>query len=709
MTRYLPESSILKPKDPTLVEDDWPIFVLSDAIVYRPDGVTLANAVLVAQEGPCIVRGRLEVDDKEDIQYLVKPTVRTANIEAKGIENYSIGDDPQGVVWLASSAGWFEISPHPSYERIYRSMCDMTVLYYILLGIYIKACEGADSKSKHRILATLDIKEILFEYAVALGNGTTYEEAVDMCVQLGPMLLAHFARSKDLDWVKSSFAKWLVKELKDRERSARSSSRSESAAPVSSHSQVGFQAETQALRPGTTPVPPPQLPSAPSAQAATPGLSQQLPFRAPPGVAANGNGGSSQVSPVPLPTYASREQSVSGSPASAVQSAVPRELRDSVFKVYLEVIEAIGAAHGDPRKVSAGKVHYGVFTKFKVRNYNLGKHLSALFSSELLASLSDSWHGSPYEAWLTSKEALEFTPTSATFLADVPNQLVRRAHQAPSASSSASTAPSSAKGPSTAQTNSPVLPSPRISGKRAVLRLPTVSKKRRFEGAFGEGRPSSADNGDSADAASAASRGSTPRPVGRPRKTAKNNHDDGDRAARHPSSQAMQVDISSDDDSSSSDDNSAGDSDSERQKKETILAVRAEPLLISTRPTGPNRTWTCPQPGCSYFVRDAGSPDLSDNSDEDDDDDGSDDNTKAARSRIIEHLRSHEKEMLSRVDLAITEGTRGHVSVDHLLEKIRTLADKNSQRTAAASTASSTAVTPTAVTSGTSWRSRFFY
>ena len=69
MPRYQPELAILKPKDPTAVEDDWPIFILNDAIVYRPDGVTMANAILVAKEGPCIVRGRVEVEDKEDFKY----------------------------------------------------------------------------------------------------------------------------------------------------------------------------------------------------------------------------------------------------------------------------------------------------------------------------------------------------------------------------------------------------------------------------------------------------------------------------------------------------------------------------------------------------------------------------------------------------------------------------------------------------------------
>ncbi|KAL1894764.1 hypothetical protein Sste5346_005739 [Sporothrix stenoceras] len=736
MTRYVPESTILKPKDPTIIEDEWPIFVLADAIVYRPDGVTMANAVLVAQEGPCIVRGRLEVEDKEDFQYLVKPSVRTANIEARGIENYSIGDDPQGVVWIASSAGWFEINPHPSYERIHKSMCDMTVLYYVLLGVYSKACEGGDTKSKNRILATLDIKEILFEYAVAIGNGTTYDEAVDTCVQLGPMLLAHFARSRDLDWAKSSFSKWLVKELKDRERSARSSSRSESAAPGSSHSQSQAQSHLQAAvttasQPGITPVPITQIPGA----AGTP---QQLPFRAPPGVAAvgsrSGSPGPVRESPVPLPAHvareASRSVSVSGSIAgsvagsvpppavgNAIQADVPAELRESVFREYLKVIEAIGASHGDPSKISVGKVHYGLFSKYRVRNYNTGKNLSALFSKELLASLSEGWRGSPYEAWLTSKEAHDFTPTSDLFLREVPDQLVRRQHQIPSVPPSQAGAvaatSAAARGTSTPRMNSPV-PSPRTSGKRAVLRPPTVSRKRRFEGAFGEAGASGAENGSGGggdtDAASVASRGSTPRPVGRPRKTAKNEHTSS--AGGQNQSQAMQIDGASDDDSSSSSSSSsssdsdvAEDSEDERQKKETMLAVHVERLLISTKPTGPNKTWTCPQPGCDYIVRNAGSPDL--DSDESDDDGSDEDQIKnTARDRIKAHLRGHEEEMLSRVDLAITEGTRGHVSVDHLLEKIRALADKNSQRAPAAAAATTAAAAAVTSTNG---RSRFLY
>lgn len=373
-----------------------------------------------------------------------------------------------------------------------------------------------------------------------------------------------------------------------------------------------------------------------------------------------------------------------------------------MFKTYLETIEAIGKSFGDPTKMSVGKVHYGLFSKFRVRFYNTGKHLSALFSRELLESLSEGWRGSPYEAWLTSNEARDFTPTSDLFLREVPDQLVRRAQQALNATNpaaAAAAASASARGTSTPRTNSPV-PTPRTSGKRAVLRPPTISKKRRFEGAFGEGGAAGAENGDNTDAASAASRGSTPRPVGRPRKTFKNNHDDV--AGRHQS-QAMQIDGGSDDSSSSDSDE---DSEDDPRKQETMLAVHAEPLLISTKPTGPNRTWNCPEPGCDYFVRNAGTPDLSeDDDDDDDDDDDGDGADSAARERIKAHLRDHEEEMLSRVDLAITEGTRGHVSVDHLLEKIRALADKNSQRAPAAATTTAA----TAVTSGANGRSRFFY
>ncbi|CAK7230902.1 hypothetical protein SBRCBS47491_007747 [Sporothrix bragantina] len=717
MPRYQPESAILKPKDPTAVEDDWPIFMLNDAVVYRPDGVTMANAILVAKEGPCIVRGRLEVDDKEDFQYLVKPSVRIAYIEASNIENYSIGDDEQGVIWLSSSAGWLEINPHPSYEPIYRSMCDMIVLYYILLGIYTKAAEQ-DPKNAIKLRGTLDVKEMLFEYAVALGDGTTYDETVDKCVRLGPMLLAHFRRATDMDWTKSSFYKWLDKEMRDRERLTRSSSRADSAAPAVPPAAAP---STTVVTPGVTPVPVPQIP--PRTLSETPvatSVSHQLPFRAPPGSTPTPG----VETPVPLPPHArpgfSTSPTTPATPAAATpesstatvtnptasngaalstpasSTTVPAHVRASIFNTYLKMIETIGSEFGDPGRMSVGKVHYGVFSKYRVRNYNMGKNLSAYFSRELMDNLSDAWHGSPYETWLTSAEARAFTPTSDSILHQISGQLVRRvaANLASTSSAAANTEPSSRSN------------SPRTAGKRAVLRPPTISRKRRLDSTENGTGIGFGGGGDDTDA-EVASQAITPRPVGRPRKVPRSSQGDGVVSGRAP--QAMQVDNA---DSSSTEDGSDDDDDDDDDdmndsdediKDEAMLAIHTEPLLVSTKPTGPNHTWTCPEPGCDHIVRGLGAGGHGGEEEEEDSDDSDDDSENGTNARIQAHLRGHEEERLSRVDLAISEGTRGRVSVDHLLAKIRTLADKATDRQTPPVAAE---VTSSGASTG---RSRFFF
>ena len=60
--KYVKESSILKSLSPSLHSDDWPCFVLNDAVVYQKDWRTLGNLLKVDQQGPLYVRGRLEID-----------------------------------------------------------------------------------------------------------------------------------------------------------------------------------------------------------------------------------------------------------------------------------------------------------------------------------------------------------------------------------------------------------------------------------------------------------------------------------------------------------------------------------------------------------------------------------------------------------------------------------------------------------------------
>ena len=57
------ESTVLRPRPEDIPDDDWPGYVLNDATIYRKDGKTLANPLLLSLEGSLVVRGQLEIDE----------------------------------------------------------------------------------------------------------------------------------------------------------------------------------------------------------------------------------------------------------------------------------------------------------------------------------------------------------------------------------------------------------------------------------------------------------------------------------------------------------------------------------------------------------------------------------------------------------------------------------------------------------------------
>lgn len=65
--RYIKEESILNPKPFNMPDEDWPCYVLTDATVYRSDGRTIANPLHVHLEGPMIIRGKLVVDNEDEV------------------------------------------------------------------------------------------------------------------------------------------------------------------------------------------------------------------------------------------------------------------------------------------------------------------------------------------------------------------------------------------------------------------------------------------------------------------------------------------------------------------------------------------------------------------------------------------------------------------------------------------------------------------
>lgn len=103
-------------------------------------------------------------------------------------------------------------------------------------------------------------------------------------------------------------------------------------------------------------------------------------------------------------------------------------------------------------------------------------------------------------------------------------------------------------------------------------------------------------------------------------------------------------DLQSDGEDDNEIDDPNDDSTSSRYDLEPIkLVIRAE-KIPSSSPRGPNDTWTCDEDDCGYIVR------------------GGD--QAECQERIRQHFRDHEQQM-TRVSLAVTEGSRGHMPIKY--------------------------------------------
>ncbi|CRK39923.1 hypothetical protein BN1723_015610 [Verticillium longisporum] len=115
------------------------------------------------------------------------------------------------------------------------------------------------------------------------------------------------------------------------------------------------------------------------------------------------------------------------------------------------------------------------------------------------------------------------------------------------------------------------------------------------------------------------------------------------------------------------------ESDTEEDEEEDVAADGPPPVkvvirteaLLDTTPKGPHGTWVCDQEdGCDFVERNPGDSD--------------------GRERIQQHIKDahyeeQDEHMLSIMNLAKLEGGKGHLPVDHLLEKIRAMGEKTSK------------------------------
>ncbi|KXJ92764.1 hypothetical protein Micbo1qcDRAFT_232469 [Microdochium bolleyi] len=617
---YFRESSVLKKVPPAVHNDDWPCFLLLDATIYDKHG-QMASQLDVDLEGPFVIRGRLALDKDQESRLISRSGKnRDTCVQIENSASFAVAlkeeenGPPLPVLWASGEAGWYEIVPSDKYKAIGHAMFQAISLHYSVIDQYNTALQKLKKKKgKKKSLSDvhLELNEVLFQFAVQEGEGLTLPEAIQRCDDNAIFFLSHFQKSLP-------FYKWLADK----------------------HPDVVSRLANRTLH-DSAPINIPGLEAADPADPRYRVKSQSHDTAN--STSRRGRGGSRQQStnslvesdpkPVDLASRPKRKSSPTSKAdvemKDTAQAPQAQKVGFDALLAFLEDerkdLEAAKAA--DPRKKSFKDLtpkswHTKVYLSCSIANYGGGTDVCTYYAAELARQLGPEWHDSQLYRW--AQQNVNTKPTFEHITEEKILSMVRR-QKKPRGPLGSTTAVNNAA-PCTPQATSggKQLPHPgRTGGKQSILR-PVYSKKR------ARGFTGSDDDDDEMDLDDEGGAGSH-----QPKRYR--------RANGHASS-------------SSSEDDEDGLPDSPLAK----LVVTAEGLP-STFASGPNSTWTCEEPDCGYVVRGA------------DDDEG--------QELINAHYEEHEeqaREMMhemetSRVNLAMQEGKKGHLPIDHLLEKIRGL------------------------------------
>ncbi|KAI0977052.1 hypothetical protein F4678DRAFT_411638 [Xylaria arbuscula] len=678
--QHYTEASVLKPVGPSTHTDDWPCFLLSDATVHLRDG-TLTNQLDVDMYGPFVVRGRLELE-KDNERYLVNRNMKakTLWIQIESSQSFSVGakDDTLSapVVWASGKAGWFEIVPSPCYQRICDEMFQAVRLHYSLLDQYEEALEKLQKsrKKKRATMAdvSIEIDELLFQYALRAGDGLTLPEAYELLDKHSIFLLSHFPKDTSIynhlanghpvtrqnlvnkgpkhPRLIAYLNQPCALEAHDYSHRDESSSRETvderkrgKGRPKKSISRTTRASETSDSK-DIVDVPK-------NSHEAHQSRSARLKKRSPTGIPPTGDDvvmtDPSSNNIASSETSRDRRVDVHGDNSTMELNSTPEAkssahvLADALEDVKRHMLQLIreGKQKKPLSQITTKGWQTKVYLECNIKQYNSVGEIFQYHARDLVQRLGPEWHDTQIYQWAKANAS---KPPTLTLITETDvNQIVRRVKKSTRTAQSEKV---------TNEKEQLVIreyagkqtPKNRPSGKVAGLRPSTGSKKRlRYDADF-EDDMDLDENGSL-------------------RKKSKKSHY-----------------FNEDDDEDEDDNNGSVDGDEEESsgesrshaEKDTIpvtqLVIRAE-KLPSTQPQGPNQTWTCDEPDCNYVVRAA--------------------HEDEGQKLISTHFEEHEKEAqdeaqekaLNRVNLAVQE-SGGHLPINHLLEKIRNLGEKSKRR-----------------------------
>ncbi|SPO00653.1 uncharacterized protein DNG_03402 [Cephalotrichum gorgonifer] len=623
---YVKEEDVLHPVDKTRPDGEWPTFEMRNAIVYGKDLTTLEGLLLVEKKGPFVLRGRITVDvtNEDHTQAFLSTRIpRSLDIEVLAMR-MSIGygvTEEGGVpaVWAATNHGFFEVlTAAPEYKPVLDKTFEAITLYYTVMDIYEKH-EIKGGKRKRR----LETDEVLFRYAVDIGEAAVKEEIVDRCHEHAEFMANHFPQDTNFDWTGKAFASFIQGLAKTPRTVNRHPAISQTPVPVPSPSQPVTlpQRSRSAAHEGAAG---PKSRATRQSSASASGKSQS-----PAAALAEPKARRGSSQPHVEPT---RPAAPSPLPSDHLRSEA------TARKMY-EAILDVSSDSDSVSRITIGGITNKLYFKYKFSVYKGAADAMRFYGQELVRCMENDseraaeWMESPIYRDLSAIERpMEAHELQFLTAAQIEPSLCKRTKLGPAAAQARRKDPTTGekpgKGPAAAgyrsSSESSGVGRPRAgrpSGKVAGLRLATAVPKKRLQ----------------SDYDSAAS-------GGRASKSSKLSHGTGYEDENFgEGSVGMETDREESPD--------AMVSDSEPGQEESVRITIDVEDVPSTQPNGPDGTWVCDQEDCGHVVI------------------GADDT--GGQMAVREHLHEHE-ETSEKVKLAVAEGhAAGHRPIEYLLEKLK--------------------------------------
>ncbi|KAI9713055.1 MAG: hypothetical protein M1820_001040 [Bogoriella megaspora] len=199
------ESDVLRPKDPSLVDDnDWPEFLLTNAEVHDTKSWEHVNLLHADEHAPVTVTGKLEGLDRSQAHLLLKSSYqRSISLEISDVNSYSYGiyDDGDVDIWATGLAGYYKIRPSRAYKPIYQDMAEAVKVLYFLVDMHSgpsgRMKTGKNSPSPEKIFR---------EYVEETVNCADARDAAKQIYKHRHFLFMSMLRGKEgINWENTAF------------------------------------------------------------------------------------------------------------------------------------------------------------------------------------------------------------------------------------------------------------------------------------------------------------------------------------------------------------------------------------------------------------------------------------------------------------------------------------------------------------------------